>query len=382
MENVRRAYGWRTWGDVGREAVLAIMLGELILIIESGGTGEAPDLHGFIRNGILGLSAFGLARGLETVLSWAIERSQYPMLFRSLIYAVGGWLGMYTGLFISGSVVGFEADDFATSGYHFVYSIAITASFSLLIGFVLHHNRKRNDRLREGEFAEKELTIARDMQRRLLPPEHIEHEGFRVDARTEPAYMVGGDFYDVVRLNDGAFAIVVADVSGKGIAAAMVMATCKAMIPFLASSGDAAAVIDSLNAQLCDRLERREFVAMLFARFDPRTGSLDIVNAGMPDPLLLGANGSMQSVTFEGDRMPLGARKASRYQSTRVTLEHGQRLFAFSDGFPEATVEGSPIGYDRVETMARELTSIDALFASVKRAKVEDDLTVVVLQRT
>src|SRR5207248_11290700 len=125
-----------------------------------------------------------------------------------------------------------------------------------------------------------------------LPLQKFEHDGFRVVARTEQAHMVGGDFYDVVTLNDGAFAIVVADVSGKGMAASLVMASCKAMIPFLASSGSAPDVMSALNRRLCEQLERREFVAMLFGRFDPVSGVLDVVNAGMPDPVVLHADGT------------------------------------------------------------------------------------------
>jgi hypothetical protein len=376
-----RKYGWRTWGDAAREALLAIILGELILFIESGGKRSFPDARGFIRNGILGLCAFSVARGLETLLSPAIERMRNPLVFRTILYAIGGWLGLYTGLFVSGNVVGFDTDDFTASGYHFVYIIAITASLSMVIGFVLHYNRKRNDQLRAREFAEKELEIARAMQRRLLPPEQIEHDGFRVSSRTEPARIVGGDFYDVVPLNDGTFAIVIADVSGKGIGASLVMASCKAMIPFLASSGSAAEVAGALNVRLCDQLEKREFVAMLFARFDPRSGSLDVVNAGMPDPMILRANGSMDALTFSGDRLPLGARRASEYKATASNLARGERLVAFSDGLPEATIDGAPIGYERVESMVQKMVSIDALLAEVKRAKVEDDMTVVVVER-
>lgn len=378
-----RTYGWRTWGDPAREAVIAMLIGFVYSVIEHAGKNQFPDAHALVRNCLILVPVTMLiARLLETMLSWAIEQSRYPTLFRVVIYSVGGWLGYSIGLLIVAALLGIDRQDLDIHGYHFMYALAVTGSLSTLIGFVIHHNRKRNDRLRAREFAAKELEIARAMQRRLLPPENIEHDGFRVTARTEAAHLVGGDFYDVVPLNDGAFAIVVADVSGKGIAASLVMASCKAMIPFLASSGSAAEVMSALNARLCEQLEKREFVAMLFGRFDPVSGAIDVVNAGMPDPLIVQTSGAMHSLAFTGDRLPLGARTSSAYVATSATLARGERLIAFSDGLPEALHDGAPIGYDHVETMLRQMTSIDALYEEIKRAKVEDDLTVVVLERT
>jgi len=376
-----RGYGWRTWGDAGREALIGVAIGIVYSIIESAGRNEFPDNHTLVRNMILVAVTLSVVRLIETMLSWAIEQSHYPTIFRVVIYAFGGWLGYTVGLLIVGAFLGIDRQDLDVHSYHFVYVLAVTASLSTLVGFVIHHNRKRNDRLRAREFAEKELEIARTMQRRLLPPELIEHDGFRVHARMEPARIVGGDFYDVVPLNDGSFAILIADVSGKGMAASLVMASCKAMIPFLASTGTATEVMTSLNERLCAQLEKREFVAMLFARFDPKSGALDVVNAGMPEPLLLHANGTVETLTFRGDRLPLGARKASTYESTSATLARGERLVAFSDGLPEATQDGTPIGYERVEALVKSMTSIDTLLAEVKRAKVEDDVTVVVMER-
>lgn len=376
-----RGYGWRTWSDAGREALIAVAIGIVYSIIESAGRNEFPDTHTLVRNMILVTATMLIVRLIETMLSWAIEQSRYPTVFRVVIYAFGGWLGYTVGLLIVAALMGIDRNDTDIHGYHFFYALGVTGSLSVLIGFVIHHNRKRNDRLRAREFAEKELEIARTMQRRLLPPEQIEHDGFRVSARMEPARIVGGDFYDVVPLNDGSFAILIADVSGKGMAASLVMASCKAMIPFLASTGTATEVMTALNERLCAQLEKREFVAMLFARFDPKSGALDVVNAGMPEPLLLHANGATETLAFRGDRLPLGARKASAYQATPATLARGERLVAFSDGLPEATTDGAPIGYERVETMVKSMTSIDALLEQAKRATIEDDVTVLVVER-
>jgi serine phosphatase RsbU (regulator of sigma subunit) len=220
------------------------------------------------------------------------------------------------------------------------------------------------------------------MQNRLLAPPLVERDGIRVTSRMEAAHIVGGDFYDVLRLADGESAVIAADVSGKGIAASLIMASCKAMIPFLASSGTAADVLQALNASLCEQLQKREFVAMVFVRFDPRTGRAEIANAGMPDPLVTG-NGSVHPVVCGGDRLPLGAMRSARYEATAITLGPGQRLVIFSDGLPEAHVEGTPIGYERIEEIAARAPSVAAIIEEVRAipgVAIEDDVTVVALE--
>jgi len=363
----RRSYGWRTWQDAVREALIALLLGVLVSFID--GMPTAPTLT---HNTLTLLLILIGARGMETALSWAIEQSRIPLFFRCVIYVLGGGIA----LFFAVGQKKFDVFDSAIVGL-----LAATT-----VGFILHHNRKRNDRLRasverlkEHEFAEKELQIAREMQQRLLPPPLIERDGFRVTARTQAAHIVGGDFYDVLRIGDDQSAIIAADVSGKGIAASLIMASCKAMIPFLAASGGAAEVMRELNARLCEQLQRREFVAMVLVRFDSATGTAEIVNAGMPNPLLAG-----RPVVCTGERLPLGAMRSARYESTTIAIAPGERLLLFSDGLSEATVDGAPIGDERVETIAARAASVDALIDEVRAIpglQIEDDVTVVELLR-
>lgn len=379
-----QTYGWRNWNDALREVLIGIGVGVAISLIESGGTREFPPAHTFIRNAILGVLIMIFTRGGETVFSRRIAGSAYPTTIRTLIYMFGGWLGYLAGLgvlFLT-TKSGLDRDEFRFS-YHFIYSLLACACLSLCIGFVIHHNRRRNDRLKAIEFAEKELEIAREMQQRLLPPPLIEQDGFRVTARAKPARIVGGDFYDVVRLADGSHGLIIADVSGKGIAASLLMASCKAMIPLLAANGSVTDVMQSLNASLCEQLARREFVAMLFARFDSATGELEIVNAGMPDPYILGT-GAPRAIAFSGERFPLGVRRETRYEPSRANLAPGERLLLFSDGLPEAMVGDDAVGYDRVEAMLHRIDTVDELIDSlvaIPGVRVDDDLTVMTLER-
>ncbi len=384
-----RTYGWRRWTDFLRESLLTIVLGCAVTMIESGGKHELQPFHTFVRNVILALSIWIDSRGLETMLSWAIEQSRMPIVFRTVIYSLGAWLGFFSGLLVVASIYGAEKDEFRFHSFHFIYSIVAACLVTCVLGFILHHNRKRNDRLRqtierlkEHEYAEKELEIARAVQQRLLPPREIDSNGFHISARTEAAHIIGGDFYDVVRLEDGSTSVLIADVSGKGIAASLIMASCKAAIPFLATSRDPAQVMRALNERLCADLQRREFVAMAFAHLDPKTGRGAMVNAGMPDPLIVHADHSFDIVVCTGERFPLGVRKNAQYSATSFSLVNGDRMLMLSDGLAEASLNGEPIGYDHIHQLAAACQSIDELIAQVRGcAQIEDDATGVIVRR-
>jgi hypothetical protein len=386
----KRTYGWRTWRELVVELIAAAIIGCAVTFIEGGGKHEMPPLHTFVRNAIICACIVILSRGLETMLSWAIEQSRMPVVFRTLVYALGAWIGFFAGLLVVASIYGAEEDDYRFHTFHFIYSVTAAALISIVVGFALHHNRKRNDRLRrsierlkEHEFAEKELEIARAMQQRLLPPPEIDAGNYHVSARTEAAHIIGGDFYDVLRLDDGSIAVIAADVSGKGIAASLIMATCKAIIPFFAKGNSPAEVMNKLNEKLCGELQRREFVALTYAQIDS-TGGVQIVNAGMPDPLLV-SDGNCRVVSCRGDRYPLGVRREVRYEATTVTLVDGERLVMFSDGLPEASTLGEPLGYDRIESLAVQSTSVDDLLERVRaipNIAIDDDATVVMVSRS
>ena len=380
-----RKFGWRTAGDVIRDVVIGVMLATAILYIENSAKDQVPGAHAIARNVILGAFAVFGSRGAETLLSGAIERSRWPTTLRIILYCLGAWIGYFAGLAIVSALLGAEQRDFQVTNFHFLYAIVATAIMGITIGVIVHTNQQRNDRLKEIEFAQIELEIARQMQERLLPPATIDRPGYHVEARTHAARIVGGDFYDVIQLTDGSVAVLAADVAGKGIAASLLMASCKASVPFLASAGSAADVMTSLNLRFCEQLQRREFVAMVFARFDPATGAVDIVNAGMPDPFVISPAGQIHTLSFRGDRLPLGAMRVAKYQGTQLTMAKGDALLMFSDGLPEAVVSGAPIGYERAEEIVKGAGSVDEIVRRVTAdpsITVEDDLTLVMLART
>ena len=379
-----RKFGWRTRGDVIRDLAIGIMIATAVLFVEHSAKDQVPDGKAIARNVILGAACVIGSRGSETALSGLIERSHWTTTARVLIYCLGAWIGYFAGILAVSSLIAVEKRDFDITNFHSIYAMVATAIMGVTIGVIVHTNQQRNERLKHHEFAQKELEIAREMQERLLPPASIDQPLFRIDARTHAARIVGGDFYDVIQLTDDAVAILAADVAGKGIAASLLMASCKAAVPFLASSGSAADVMTALNVRFREQLMRREFVAMVFARFDPATGAIDIVNAGMPDPFVISPGGQLHTISFRGDRLPLGAMRAAKYEATRLTLGPGDRLLLFSDGLPEALANGVPIGYGRAEAIVAGAAGVDEIVRRLTAdpsITVEDDLTLVMLER-
>jgi hypothetical protein len=272
----------------------------------------------------------------------------------------------------------------------------VSGSISIVVGLLFYSFsvlRQRLEssieRVKEAEFAEKELDYARAIQQRLLPPPEIEGDGYRIAARNLAARFVAGDFYDVFRLADGSIGIVVADVSGKGMGAALIMASVKAVLPLLAEERSAQQTLVDLNRRLSAELAPREFVALVFARYTPATGRLELANAGLPDPYRLREGLIPVPLEVPGPRLPLGARAVVTYESLTTTLEQGDRVLFLTDGLPEAPMAGGdPIGY---ESFARLLPGgpeepgacLDRVFASVRAATqpgLSDDWTALLLE--
>lgn len=239
---------------------------------------------------------------------------------------------------------------------------------------------------RRGESDRQQLALARDLQQRLLPPPQFEADGFRITARIVPAAYVAGDFYDFIPLAGGGVLIVIADVAGKGVAAGLMMATVKAVLPLLAADDrDPANVLRRVNERLAMGRSRRDFVALIVAMYEPAGGALSIANAGLPDPLIIATDGAApRAVVVSGPRYPAGIRSSLEYQASTVTLAAGERVLFFTDGLPEAGVKGEPLGYDRLTWEAQASHGdLATLFAGLERAEAghDDDWTAVVLER-
>ncbi len=219
------------------------------------------------------------------------------------------------------------------------------------------HRRDMIERLQlealvEQELGRRELKMARDVQRRLLPPSEMAGPGWEVAARCLPARVVAGDFYDILQHGDGSLDLVVADVAGKGFAASLIMASVKAMLPFVTASDGVAESLSHLNRRLASELGRGEFVALTLARYRPSERLLELANGGAPDPYLVRSGRPPLPLSVPGPRLPLGVRADVAYASLTTEIGDDESLLLLTDGLPEARdASGDPLGYQALELM-------------------------------
>ncbi|MFN7990155.1 MAG: PP2C family protein-serine/threonine phosphatase [Thermoanaerobaculia bacterium] len=359
-----------------------------------------PGSRGLGFGAFIGLCCYLLCVVAERLLHEPISRLPAGRggLVRGVVFCLAGVSG-----FVFGQSIGrplFLGQPLALPDLRGGLGVAlgVSAALSALVGLPISAyellKRRLADsiaRLKEAEYAEKELELARAIQQRLLPPASIEGPGFAVAARCVPARHVGGDFYDVLHLEEGKLGLAVADVAGKGMGAALVMASAKAVVPLLATSGDPAATLEALDGKLRKELGKREFVALAFAVYDPASGALRLANAGLPDPYLLRPGVPPRSLSCPGPRLPLGLKADVRRETLSVRLEPGDRVVLFSDGLPEAPRPGGePLGYAALESLLDlpgEVPPGEAVEQLLRRvaaaagAGPEDDATVLLLER-
>jgi serine phosphatase RsbU (regulator of sigma subunit)/anti-sigma regulatory factor (Ser/Thr protein kinase) len=184
------------------------------------------------------------------------------------------------------------------------------------------------------ERLENELRVARLIQQTLLPKELPALKGWHVAAYYQPAQAVGGDFYDFMDLPDGRMALVVGDVTDKGVPAALVMATTRSILRAAAEQTDAPGkVLERANNLLVPDIPRNMFVTCLYAVLDPASGRLVFANAGHDLPYRHGANGVDE---LRATGMPLGLMPGMTYEQKEITLAAGDRVLFYSDGLVEA----------------------------------------------
>ena len=184
---------------------------------------------------------------------------------------------------------------------------------------------------------DKELEYAKQIQLSALPKNFHDGEDYSIHAQMIAAKEVGGDFYDFYKLSDTKVAFLAADVSGKGIPAAMFMMTAKTIIKNLAETGiPVNEIFTKANEKLCENNEADMFVTAWMGILDLETGKLQFANAGHNPPLLKQANGEF---TYLKSRpgFVLAGMDGIRYRAGELTLSPGDRVFLYTDGVTEAT---------------------------------------------
>lgn len=236
-----------------------------------------------------------------------------------------------------------------------------------------------------------DLEIARQIQFGLLPFEGLDRDGWRVRASMRPANTVGGDYFDLVDLGDGRVAVVVGDVAGKGMPAALLMALLQGSLRTLVTAGlRGAPLVGKLNAHLCANIPPNRLVTLFYAEIDAG-GRVLFVNAGHNPPRLARADGAVE--TLHGGGVALGILPDGIYEACETALRAGDRLVLYTDGITEAAnPRDEEFGEarldavltarrtDAAETLLEGLTSEVLAFCGA--ARPGDDMTLVVVDRT
>lgn len=238
---------------------------------------------------------------------------------------------------------------------------------------------------------EKDLAEAAEIQKRLLPAEGPRFEGFDIAGANIPCYEVGGDYYDFVPIDADRLGVVIADVSGKGISAALLMASLRsALLAEVQPGFDIAVMTGRLNDFVHRSTDSKSFITFFFGELDRRTGELRYVNAGHNPPFVAWGGGGFEALSSSG--FPLGMFPGARYEAGAVRLEPGDIAVLYTDGIPEARNGGgeeyteerfrSSVAGNRVlpagDLCRRVLTDIRSFAAAGQPC---DDITLVVVKK-
>lgn len=242
----------------------------------------------------------------------------------------------------------------------------------------------------EKEKIEKELQLAADIQRRLLPAAMPLFERLEVVARTRPARQVGGDYYDVIPFGDEQL-FCVADVSGKGIAASLLMSNFQATLRALASSGRSLPeIVARMNELIYASTASNKYVTSIFVAIDPATGEGRYVNGGHNEGIILRHDGTDERLKASG--MSVGLMPGRPYTERPITLDAGDVVILYSDGVTEA----NDVGENEFEierliacVRARQADSADAIVSAIfdsvdafaGAAPQYDDITAMIIAR-
>jgi serine phosphatase RsbU (regulator of sigma subunit)/predicted ester cyclase len=259
------------------------------------------------------------------------------------------------------------------------------------IGATLRKQRLEQE-IRERERVEQELRVARSIQQASLPEQVPQLEGWQITPFYRPAREVGGDFYDFLELEDGRLGLVVGDATGKGVPAALVMASARSMLRAIAqalgstSPGD---VLGRVNDALFIDIPANMFVTCFYAILDPKRASLSYANAGHDLPYLWRGG---EAVELRARGMPLGLMPGMSYEEKEIELDSGEGVLFYTDGLVEAhDPKGEMFGFPRLRALIAEHAEekslgdflMEELYSFVGEGwEQEDDITLLMLERS
>src|SRR5215212_6548941 len=253
----------------------------------------------------------------------------------------------------------------------------------------LAQQRLEQERI-ERERIEQELRVARSIQQASLPESVPELEGWQISPYYQPAREVGGDFYDFFELPEGRLGLVVGDATGKGVPAALVMASARSMLRAVAQGTEYSpgGVLGRVNDALATDIPPNMFITCFYAILDPKSGNLSYANAGHDLPYVW-QSGEAEELRARG--MPLGLMPGMSYEQKEIVLDVGEGVFFYSDGLVEAhDPKGEMFGFPRLKALIAEHAeerSIGNFLMKELHSFVgegweqEDDITLLTLKR-
>lgn len=257
---------------------------------------------------------------------------------------------------------------------------------------ILITNAQMHEQALHQREVEQDLKLATDVQKAFLPQAAPDSPGFEVDSFYQAANHIGGDYFDYIQLADGRIGIVVADVVGHGVAAAMFMAKLSAETRFcLAGEPDVAKAVERLNDRM-SVLEVERFVTFLLVVIDPASEFVTIVNAGHMPPIIRKANnGEICEPGEEESGLPIAIDTGMEYEAVTISVDRGDVLLLYTDGVNEAMdVDDNEFGIDAIRKLAKQEADgtaikdriVDAVLNHIGDAPPFDDMCLVVIRRT
>jgi len=230
--------------------------------------------------------------------------------------------------------------------------VALASAAALAI-----HNARMANKLVEQERMQKELELAREIQEGLLPPAH--NESFPIKGMNVPAREVSGDFYDFFMRDDGLIYFNLADVSGKGMNAALLMAKACSLLHHLAKDIiDPGELLARVNDEICESVSHGMFITIVSGIIDPENKCLHLSNAGHQPPLYYKKDGTIEEIDAEAP--PLGIMSGTVFPVKTIPLD-GSSLYLFTDGVTEAMDEnGNQIGVEGLIKMIKDTADVSA----------------------
>ena len=324
------------------------------------------------------------ARAVFLAFTMKLSPARRIVFGASLGLALIGLLNLFTGIgFIRVIDVPFFGPVIPGPMFH-------RGTWSLLLAFVLMNLLvllEVADRLS----LKNDLEVARDIQQAMLPSGELSLPGVETVGFSRPANTVGGDFYDLLPLDDGRVVVTVGDVAGKGSPAALLMALLLAILRTLVDERlEPAELVTRLNVQVSRHTPGSRFITLFYGVYEPASGMLTYVNAGHTQPLLLKTSGATQRLTDGG--IALGMFEHSTYTTGCTTIQPGELLAIYSDGITEAeNAREQPFDDAGLERTLRanrsaEIGSIatavvQAVEAHSADTRLADDLTILLLRR-